>query len=101
LSGEALWQFWLALFLVGIGWNFMFIGATNLLTTVPSEAEKAKTQALNDFIVFGTVAISALSSGAAYSMFGWHVVNMLVVPMLVIVFTANIWLRTREQAVRV
>ncbi|MHA1564172.1 MAG: MFS transporter, partial [Alphaproteobacteria bacterium] len=42
LSGETLWQFWLSLFLVGIGWNFMFIGATHLLTTVPSEAEKAK-----------------------------------------------------------
>ncbi len=100
LSGEVLVNFWLALFLVGIGWNFMFIGATTLLTTVPNQAEQAKTQAVNDFVVFGTVAISALSSGATYSAFGWGAVNMLVLPMLVVILAANLWLRTRGQAVR-
>ncbi len=100
LSGEALWQFWVALFLVGIGWNFMFIGATNLLTTVPDQTEQAKTQAMNDFIIFGTVAISSLSSGATYAALGWSAVNLLVLPMIITVFIANIWLRAKGEAVR-
>lgn len=99
LSGEGLRQFWMGLFLVGIAWNFMFIGATNLLTTVPNQAEKAKTQALNDFMVFGTVAVSALSSGAVHEALGWSMVNILIVPMILAVLAANLWIRTRGQAV--
>ncbi len=100
LSGNGLWQFWMGLFLVGIAWNFMFIGGTSLLTTVPSQAEQAKTQALNDFMVFGMVAVSALSSGAVYSALGWSMVNLLVVPLILAVLASNLWIRTKGQAVR-
>ncbi len=80
LSGVALPQFWLALVLLGIGWNFLFIGSTALLTGTYSAAERAKTQAANDFLIFGMVALSSFSSGVVLSFFGWNAVNLLILP---------------------
>ena len=90
------YNFWTALILLGIGWNFMFVGGTTLLTECYRPAEKAKTQAMNDFLVFGTVALASLTSGAAYHNFGWAAVNYGVAPLIVVVFAANIWLRSRR-----
>jgi MFS family permease len=80
LSGVALPQFWLALVLLGIGWNFLFIGSTALLTGTYSAAERAKTQAANDFLIFGMVALSSFSSGVMLNFFGWNAVNLLILP---------------------
>jgi len=80
LSGVALGQFWLALLLLGIGWNFLFIGSTALLTGAYSQAERAKTQAANDFLIFGMVALSSFSSGVLLQSFGWGAVNLLILP---------------------
>jgi len=80
LSGVALPQFWLALVLLGIGWNFLFIGSTALLTGTYSPAERAKTQAANDFLIFGMVALSSFSSGVVLNFFGWNAVNLLILP---------------------
>ncbi len=80
LSGVALPQFWLALVLLGIGWNFLFIGSTALLTGTYSAAERAKTQAANDFLIFGMVALSSFSSGVVLNFFGWNAVNLLILP---------------------
>jgi MFS family permease len=80
LSGVALGQFWLALVLLGIGWNFLFIGSTALLTGAYSQAERAKTQAANDFLIFGMVAMSSFSSGVLLAGFGWEAVNLLLLP---------------------
>lgn len=84
LSGITLARFAAGLFLLGIGWNFMFIGATALLTGCHSEAEKAKVQGLNDFLIFTTVGISASSSGALHHLIGWQALNLLVVPGLLL-----------------
>jgi len=82
LTGESFWHFTLALVFLGIGWNFMFQGATNLLATAHSAAERVRAQAANDFIVFGTVAFTALSSGAVHAGFGWNVLNLALLPAL-------------------
>jgi MFS family permease len=80
LSGVALGQFWLALLLLGIGWNFLFIGSTALLTGAYSQAERARTQAANDFLIFGMVALSSFSSGVLLDGLGWGAVNLLILP---------------------
>ena len=63
LMGVSEWHFWTALVCLGIGWNFMFIGATQLVTTTYRPSEKAKSQAANEFLVFSMVTVSAMSAG--------------------------------------
>ena len=96
-AGTTVTHFWSALVLLGIGWNFLFVGATTLLTETYSPNEKAKAQALNDFIVFGTVTITSVSSGAVQHAFGWQTINMAVIPFLVLVGIANLWLRSKQR----
>ena len=88
LSGVALPHFTMALLLLGIGWNFMFIGATTLLTRCYRPAEKAKAQGVNDLLLFSLVAISATSSGALHHALGWQFMNLAVLPLL----AASLWL---------
>jgi len=92
LTGITIYNFWVALFLLGVGWNFMFIGGTTLLTESYSPAEKAKTQGLNDFLVFGSVACASLSSGGLLHVFGWNAVNAGAMPFLLIALVAIVWL---------
>jgi MFS family permease len=84
LLGVSFWHFVAALVLLGVGWNFMFQGATNLLGESHSPAERVRAQATNDFLVFGTVAFTALSSGAVHAGFGWNVLNLALLPALAI-----------------
>lgn len=102
ISGTTFPHFFTALVLVGIGWNFLFVGATMLLTESCAPAEKAKTQALNEFIVFGMVAAGALTSGVIHNALGWTAVNLAAVPLIVIAFAAILWLRSlsRREIVR-
>jgi MFS family permease len=85
LSGVGVAHFAAGLFLLGIGWNFMFIGATTLLTGSHTEAEKAKVQGCHDFLVFTTVGLSASASGALHYLLGWQALNLLVLPGLLAV----------------
>lgn len=80
LSGLGLANFWIALVLLGLSWNFMFIGGTTLLTTTYKPSEAAKVQGLNDFLVFGTVATASLSAGIIQQKFGWDTVTLTVMP---------------------
>ncbi len=100
LSGTSLAHYWLALTLLGVGWNFLFIGATTLLTETYVPAEKAKAQALNDFLVFGTVTLSVLSAGHLQHHFGWQAVNYGVIPLIAMTAIAIGWLlyMRRQQA---
>lgn len=81
LSGIALWQFWGALVLLGIGWNFGFIGATTMLTESYRQSERNKVQGLHDFLLFSTVAFASLMSGITLNAFGWEMLNWLVFPV--------------------
>ncbi|MDF2182002.1 MFS transporter [Neptuniibacter sp. CAU 1671] len=83
LAGVELWQFWLALVLLGVGWNFMFIGATELLTGCYTAAERGKTQAANEFLVFSMATLATFSSGALESILGWQMMNILMLPVVV------------------
>lgn len=97
VSGITFAHYLSALFLLGIGWNFTFIGGTTLLTRCHTPAEKAKVQGLNEFLVFGTVAVASFSSGALLHNFGWQSVNIGAVPVLVLILIALAWMRTRPQ----
>ena len=96
LSGTMLVNFWLALFLLGVGWNFMYIGASTLLTECHTSAERAKTQAANDLMIFTTMAIASTSSGVLLQKSGWHAVNYGSIPFLVLAAGATIWLMWRR-----
>jgi len=98
LSGVALQNFWFGLVLVGLGWNFMFVGGTTLLTEVHRPEETAKVQAINDFMVFGTSAAASFSSGALQNLIGWQAVNLAVIAPALIVFAAALWLRRERHA---
>lgn len=93
LLGNSVNHFWLALILLGICWNFLFIGATTLLTETYHTKERSKTQATNDFAVFTTVAISSLFAGSLNHNFGWQAVNLSVLPLLLIILLSITWLK--------
>lgn len=84
LSGIDLAHFWIALILLGVGWNFGFIGSTAMLTQTYRPEERGKVQGFNDFMVFGTVAVASLGSGAVFSGFGWGWINFIVFPIVAI-----------------
>jgi MFS family permease len=95
-SGLTYWHFWSALVLLGLGWNFMFTGATTLLTTAYEPAEKAKAQGVNDLAVFLVMATSSAASGALLSVSGWLDLNLYAIPFVAIAAAAIIWLRLRR-----
>ena len=71
IAGISLWHFWIGLALLGVGWNFAFIGATTMVTLCHRPNERNKVQAFNDFLVFGSMAIGSFSSGQLLAGFGW------------------------------
>lgn len=81
LSGIALWQFWMALILLGLGWNFGFIGATAIVATAYRPSEKGKVQGFHDFVLFSTVAFASLMSGAVYNAYGWEMLAWVIFPI--------------------
>lgn len=85
LSGLAVSNFWIALVLLGVSWNFMFIGGTTLLTTTYKPVEATKVQGFNDFLVFGTVATASLSAGILQQKLGWDIVNISILPFFALV----------------
>jgi MFS family permease len=83
--------FMVALALLGVGWNFMFVGGTTLLATAHDPHERVRVQATNDFIVFGTVACTAFASGAVEATGGWEALNLMVLPPTLIAAGLVIW----------
>ena len=92
LHGHSVLHFWFALFFLGLGWNFLFIGGTTLVTESYRPSEKAKAQGLNDFMIWGTVALTALTSGVLHQWLGWTMLNILVLPAIAGALLAIIWL---------
>ena len=97
LWGQAVVFFWVGLILLGVGWNFLFVGATTLLTDTYRPEEKAKVQAINDLCVFSSSATAAFSAGALQHRFGWEIVNYGVVPLIVLALLGGLWLRWTVQ----
>jgi MFS family permease len=84
LSGTGLWQFWIALILLGVGWNFGFIASTAMVASLYRPEEAFRVQAMNEFILFSVVAIASFSSGGMLVSGGWNVVNLVVYPIVLI-----------------
>jgi MFS family permease len=96
-SGMAYANFWAALVLLGVGWNFMFLGGTTLLIEAYAPEERAKTQAFNDFLVFSTTAVTSFTSGAVQNLLGWQAVSAVSAPPVLVALAAILWLRTRQR----
>lgn len=90
LSGVAFPHFLSALILLGVGWNFAFIGGTTLLAQTCRPAERLKVQAVNEFALFGPAALATLSAGWLYDRFGWVTLNLAVLPFLFAALIATI-----------
>ncbi|WP_254275045.1 MFS transporter [Halomonas sp. 3H] len=90
--GASLAHFWVALVLLGIGWNFLFVGGSALLSTVHSEAERGKVQGVNDLIIFSLVALGSLMAGAMLHHLGWEALNLAMLPAILLVMLATLWL---------
>jgi MFS family permease len=103
LTGVELEQFFVALVLLGVGWNFGFIGATTMLAGAHEPWERGRMQGLNDLIVFGGVTFASLASGGLMNctggtaMEGWMAVNIAMVPFLMLAGGALIWLTLRPR----
>ncbi len=84
-----IWNFYSSLILIGIGWNFGFIGSTTLLTKSHYPSERGRVQGINDFFVFGFVALSSIASGwlmncsSSSSQLGWNIVNLTATPLII------------------
>ena len=95
LSGLELLHFWGSLILLGLGWNFGFIGATAMVTDVYAPSERAKVQALNDFLIFGTSALASFSSGHFLGSAGWNAINAALMPIVAATVLMLAWLARR------
>jgi MFS family permease len=95
VQGLTLMHFWWALLLLGVGWNFLFVGGTTLLTEAYAPAEKAKVQGLNDFLMFFAMAGSSFSSGLLVTSAGWTVLNQIAIPFVALsaLASAALWLK--------
>ena len=91
LSGNDVLNFWMALFLLGIGWNFMFVSGTTMVTETYHPSEKAIVQGVNDFFVFGSAAFASLLAGVLQTSIGWEAINFCAIFLLTIVIVALIW----------
>jgi MFS family permease len=97
LSGLEVAHFWWSLVILGVGWNFLYIGGTTLLTETYRPEERAKAQGANDQAIFIMMAISSLSSGAAVTTGGWERVNLFALPLVAVVAIALGWLALRQR----
>lgn len=97
LAGTGFWYFAIALFLLGLGWNFMYVGSTTLLTETYRPEEKAKVQAAHDFTVFSFVALSTFLSGRVFHRFHWEALNQMSWPLILLTLAIVLWLRYSDQ----
>ena len=98
LSGGEVAQFWWSLVLNGVGWNFLYVGGTTLLTETYRPEEKTKVQGANDLLIFATMAISSFFSGLIIIKAGWEAVNLSALPLVGIVIVAIAWLALRRSS---
>jgi MFS family permease len=97
LSSIALPAFWAGLLLSGVGWNFMYLGSTVLLTECYRSEERAKVQAANEFIMFATLSVAVFMAGRVYNSYGWDVINFLGVPFVAVILGSLVWLGARRK----
>ena len=99
LMGETMAHFWISLTLLGVGWNFLYIGGTTLLTEIHTVAERAKVQAVNEFMIFGVSGLASFLSGSVHHHFGWAALNLFAVPPVLVVLAVTLWFVRQRRAV--
>lgn len=97
LAGVAVENFWFALVLLGLGWNFGFIGSTAMVTDTYRPEERNRVQAVNDFLVFGFVALASFSSGTVLHLSGWATINWMLFPVVAFCLLLLVWLVWSEK----
>jgi MFS family permease len=97
LSGISVPHFWLALVILGVGWNFLYIGGTTLIAGVATPAERAKTQGANDLIIFMVLGTSSFSSGLLLETNGWRTINLLALPLAAAIAVAIAWFALKRR----
>lgn len=100
LAGIDVANFWLALVLLGVGWNFLYIGGTALLTETYRPSERARAQGLNDMLIFLVMASSSLAAGLLLERNGWNVINWLAVPFIAGIGLPIAWLMMRPRVAK-
>ena len=98
LSGIAVAQFWWSMVVLGVGWNFLYVGGTTLLTETYRPEERAKAQGANDQAIFLMMVISSFTSGMTVTAAGWERVNLFALPMVALVAAAIVWYALHERA---
>jgi predicted MFS family arabinose efflux permease len=97
IAGISVAHFWTNLVLLGLGWNLAFIGATTMVTQCHRPHERTAVQSLNDFLIFGSMAVSSFASGQLLARFGWETVNEVVFPTVFIAGGLLAWLALRDR----
>lgn len=97
ISGLSAMHFWVSLTLLGVGWNFAFIGATTLVTLCHRPEERTKVQSFNDFLIFGTMALGSFASGKLMATVGWEWVNAAAFPPVLVVAVLLGWVAMRRR----
>jgi len=97
IAGLTVAHFWISLTLLGVGWNFAFIGATTIVARSHRPEERTKVQSFNDFLIFGSMALGSLASGMILATYGWITVNGVMFPPIVAAGALLLWLMIRER----
>jgi MFS family permease len=97
LQGHTVLHYWWTLVLLGVGWNFLYVGGTTMLTYTYSVAERFRAQAVNEFLVFGTSATASLLAGTVLYFFDWGVLMLIPIPFLIVICVALIVIRGDAQ----
>ena len=98
--GIELWNFWLSLVLLGIGWNFGFIGSTAIVASSYRPHEADKVQGFHDIVLFGTVALSSFSSGKIFIAYGWSYINLVIWPVTIVCLALIGWLLIKSRSAK-
>ena len=93
LEGQTYMHYWYALVLLGVGWNFLYIGGTTMVTLTYSLSERFQAQAVNEFLVFGTSAAGSLLAGVIIHMQGWYTLILIPIPLLAVTLLGLLWVR--------
>jgi MFS family permease len=99
MQGQTYMHYWYALILLGVGWNFLYVGGTTMLTLTYSMNERFKAQAVNEFTVFGVSATASLLAGTVIHLYGWYTLVIVPLPLLVLTLTSLFFVR-RDPLVR-
>lgn len=100
LQGQSVLHYWWALVLLGVGWNFLYVGGTTMLTYSYSVSERFRAQGINEFCVFGMSATASLLAGTVMHYFGWYPLMLIPIPILLVVCVALILVRKDRQLIR-